>query len=286
VIADRNRLAALALAVFALAANGEEPVRSSPAAPSPENPAALNSVSRISSQLTAPSAQPGETISIVREKALRETAETLGARAGLHDRSCELHEVLKGRTQDLDRQFRFASLMMGRGMLPPVISEARDSVLFEATVMRIASRAYSLDEPAMLVDVPPTWRNWMYVGLVIEGCGKPFVIPEVSYQLRPQNDKERAFFNQVLNASYKAGREQAQMVFDANLARLVRTYQGMRRYFELFERGMVSAPILISDTEVVSMDDPNTMLVGNTVIRITAGASFIQKPEQWKPLAK
>lgn len=244
-----------------------------------------SSVDRISAELTGPSGQE-ESISVVRETALRETASTLGARAGLHDRSCELAEVLRKRSEDMDRQFRFNSLMMGRGMLPPVISEARDAVLMERNVMRIASRAYRIDEPAMLVDVPPTWRNWMYVGLTVESCDKPFKIPEVAHQLRPQNDKERAFFNSVLQASYKAGREQAQQVFDANLARLVRTYQGMRRYFELYERGMVSAPVLISETEVVAMDDPNTLLVGNTVIRITAGAAFVQKPEQWKPLAQ
>ncbi len=247
--------------------------------------AAQGSLDRISGELTAPKAAE-DSISIVRETALREAASTVGARAGLHDRSCELDAVLRKRTPDLDKQFRFSSMMMGRGMLPPVISEARDAVSFESSVMRIASRAYKLDEPAMLVDTPPTWRNWLYVGLSTFGCDKPFPIPEVAAQLRPQNEKERAFFNQVLKETYEAGRAQAQQVFDKNLARLERTYQGMRRYFELFERGMVSAPMLVSDTEVVAMDDPNTLLVGNTVIRITNNASFIQRTEQWKPLAQ
>lgn len=245
---------------------------------------AQSSLGRISSELG--SARPQEeSISIVRETALREAASTVGALAGLHDRSCELDFVLKTRTVDLDKRFRFSSMMMGRGMLPPVISEARDSVSFETSVMRVATRVYKLDEPAVLVDVPPTWRNWLYVGLSLTGCDKPFVIPEVAIQLRPQNDKEAVYFSRVLKESYDAGRTQAQQVFDQNLARLERTYQGMRRYFELYERGMVSAPVLVSDTEVVSMDDPNTLLVGNTVIRITNNASFIQRSDQWKPLA-
>lgn len=246
---------------------------------------AQGSLDRISGELASPKAAE-ESISIVRETALREAASTVGARAGLHDRSCELDAVLRKRTPDLDKQFRFNSMMMGRGMLPPVISEARDTVSFESSVMRIASRAYKIDEPAMLVDVPPTWRNWLYVGLSSFGCDKPFPIPEVAAQLRPQNEKERVFFNQILKDSYAAGRAQAQQVFDKNLARLERTYQGMRRYFELFERGMVSAPMLVSDTEVASMDDPNTLIVGNTIIRITSNASFIQRVEQWRPLAQ
>lgn len=247
--------------------------------------AQTNSLDRVSGELTSPVGAE-ESISIVRETALRETAATVGARAGLHDRSCEIDAVLKKRAEALDRQFRFSSMMMGRGMLPPVISEARDTVSIGTSVMRIASRAYHLDEPAVLVDVAPTWRNWLYIGLTIEACDKAFKTPEVAPQQRPQNDKERAYFNQVLQASYKAGRAQAQQAFDLNLARLERTYQGMRRYFELYERGMVSAPMLISETDVVAMDDPNTMLVGNTVIRITTNAAFVQKPEKWKPLAQ
>lgn len=246
---------------------------------------AEESLGRISSELST-SDKAGESISIVRETALRATAETIGARAGLHDRSCELDALLLSRTSDLDGQFRFNSMMMGRGMLPPVISEARDSVLLDASVMRVASRAYHIDEPALLVDVAPTWRNWIYVGLAVEACSKAFEIPEVASQQKPQTDAERTLFNSILKISYEAGRSQGQQVFDKNLARLERTYTGMRRYFELFERGMVSAPVLISDTDVVSMDDPNTLLVGNTVIRITADASFVQQTDQWKPLAQ
>lgn len=244
-----------------------------------------SSLGRLSSELSSAGATE-ESISIVRETALREAASTVGARAGLRDRSCEIDEILVKRAADLDRQFRFNSMMMGRGMLPPVISEARDTVVFGDSVMRIATRAYHLDEPAVLVDVPPTWRNWLYVGLQPENCAGQMPIPEVPAQLRPGNAKEKAFFNSVLTASYQAGRDQAQQVFDENLARLERTYNGMRRYFELFERGMVSAPQLVSETDVVAMDDPNTMLVGNTVIRITSGASFVDSAEKWRPLAQ
>lgn len=244
----------------------------------------VNSLKTIESELSS-GGSAEESISVVREATLREAASTIGAQAGLRDRSCELDQVLSKRGKDLDLKFRFNSLMMGRGMLPPVISEARDTVTYDRFVMRIASRAYHLDEPAILVDVPPTWRNWIYVGLEASGCDKSFQIPEVSSQLRPQTDKERAFFNSVLKASYEAGRNQAQQLFDDNFSRLERTYQGMRRYFELFERGMVSAPVLVSDTDVVAMDDPNTLVVGDTVVRILSGATFIDKPQKWKPLA-
>lgn len=242
-----------------------------------------DSLSRISSQMSS-SGSDLAGISVVRESALREAAATLGAQAGLHDRSCEIDNALQARVSLMDKEFRFNSLMMGRGMLPPVISEARDTVTIDKRVIRVASRAYHLDEPAMLVDTPPTWRDWLYVGLDADNCSSPYQIPEVSSQLRPRDGQERAFFNQVLTSSYQAGKAQAQSVYEENLARLERTYRGMRRYFELYERGMVSAPVLVSSTDVVAIDDPNTMILGNTVIRIIRDASFIEKVEAWKPL--
>lgn len=246
---------------------------------------ARNSLGNVSKELSAPVAED-DSISIVREKVLRETAQAIGARAGLFDRSCEIDAVLRKRAPQLDKQFRFGALMMGQGMLPPVISEARDTVSYSAQVMRVASRAYHIDQPAMLVDTPPTWRTWLHLGLTVEACDKPFAIPEIEDALRPKTDQERKFFNAILKASYSAGRDQAQHAFNLNLATLERTYIGMRRYFELYERGMVSAPVLVSDTEIVAMDDPNTMLVGNTVIRISGDARFVATPDKWKPLAQ
>lgn len=226
-----------------------------------------------------------EGISYVRELTLREVALTVGAQAGLKDRSCEIEKIIAAQTDDLDARFRFNALMMGAGMLPPVISEAKDTVAIERSVMRIATLAYTLDEPATLVDVPPTWRNWLYLGLDVSQCGRPSEIPAMSEQMRPRDDVERRFVKAELEKAYAAGRAQAQTVFEANLARLERTYRGMRRYFELYERGMVSAPEILASTDVVSMDDPNVMVVGNTVIRITSQAAFVSKTEKWKPLA-
>lgn len=226
-------------------------------------------------------------LSVVRESALREAALTLGARQGLLDKTCSIRKDIEADKERLDKRFRFSSLMMGKGVLPPVISEARDSVALDATVMRVASRVYHLDEPARIVDVPPTWRDWLLVGLAPEPCGS--VVPDaagLSAQLRPQNSAEEAYFRSVMATSYQAGRQQAKLAFEDNLARLERSYYGMRRYYELYQRGMVSAPVIVSDTDVVKRDDPNTLIVGNTVIRITVPVDFVENAEHWKPLAQ
>lgn len=225
-------------------------------------------------------------LSIVRETALREAATMFGARQGLVERACSMRREIEGQRAALDKRFRFSDLMMGAGVLPPVISEARDSVALDATVMRVASRVYHLDEPARIVDVAPTWRDWLLVGLPTADC--KFDLPDasgISGQLRPQNAAEESFFRGVLASSYAAGSVQAKAILEDNLARLERTYHGMRRYFELYQRGMVSAPVIVSSTDVVKRDDPNTLIVGNTVIRITVPVDFVERTDAWRPLS-
>jgi len=225
-------------------------------------------------------------LSIVRESVLRESAALLGARQGLRDKSCAIRAEIERQASALDKKYRFNELMMGRGIFPPVISEARDTVALDATVMRVASRVYHLDEAARVVDVPPTWRDWLYVGLSAEPCDAPLAAPIHSSQQAPQNAHEEAFFRSVLARGYAMGTQQAAEVLQANLARLERSYMGMRRYYDLYARGMVSAPVIVASTDVVKRDDPNTLIVGNTVIRITVPVDFVENTERWKPLSE
>lgn len=233
-----------------------------------------------------PGASAEASLSLVRESILRESAAVYGAREGLRAQSCLIAAEIEKQRADLDRRFRFADLMIGRGVLPPVISEARDSVALEDTVMRVASRVYRLDENARIVDVPPTWRDWLYVGLSGDRCGGGPLDAPSEEQLRPQNAQEEAFYRRTLERSYNMGVQQARDVLESNLARLERTYFGMRRYFDLYARGMVSAPVIAASTDILVRDDPNTLIVGNTVIRITVPVDFVEKSNTWKPLGK
>jgi hypothetical protein len=226
-----------------------------------------------------------EGLSIVRESILRESATLIGARQGLRDKSCAIRAEIELKRSALDRKYRFGDLMMGRGIFPPVISEARNSVSLEATVMRVASRVYHLDEAARVVDVPPTWRDWLYVGLSTEPCDATLGT-SLSNQTKPQNAQEETFFRSVLQRGYSQGEKQAADVLEANLARLERAYAGMRRYYDLYARGMVSAPVVITSTDIVKRDDPNTLVVGNTLIRITVPSNFVEATGRWIPLAE
>lgn len=231
---------------------------------------------------------PGAGIPFVRKAVLSESALLVGARSGLNARTCELLTVIAANRAQLDRKYRFADLMMGAGVLPPVIDEARDSVALDSVVMRVATRVFRINEPARLVDVPPTWRDWLMVGLPQDACEyRPAdATASLAPEVLPANDVERAYWLGESRKAYDTGVAQANDVYDGNLSRLDRAYQGMRRYFKLYSAGMVSAPVIVSNTDVVVRDDPNTLVVGNTIIRITVPTGFVDKADTWKPLVQ
>ncbi|WP_371436145.1 type IV secretory system conjugative DNA transfer family protein [Polaromonas sp.] len=217
-------------------------------------------------------------VGYAREQILREAATALGARAGLSDRSKELLAVLDGRAAALDARYNFNPLVIGASVLPPVISESRDVVALEAAAMRVAGAVFRIDEPARFAMPTPTWRDWLYVGL----DGSNVSVPSLGSSA-PATSSERQMWQRLVKESYQQGRAQAQAVFDANLALLDRVHSGMRRYFDLWQRGMVSAPIIASNTDLVVREDPNTIAVGNTLYRITAPTDF-RVHQQWTPL--
>lgn len=219
-----------------------------------------------------------EKIGLVREAALRDVALALGARAGLADRSAELIELLDSRSSELDRRYDFNGLIIGNNVLPPVISQSKDVVSLEATAMRVAGAIYRIDEPARFALPAPTWRNWLYVGLSTEKVSPPDMPAAL-----PQNAMEQAYWERLVRQGYTGGRDQAQAVFDENFSKLERAYSGMRTYFDLWRRGMVSAPQIAKSTDLVSNEDPNTIAVGNTLFRITAPTGFTA-PGVWTPL--
>jgi len=220
-----------------------------------------------------------EKISLVRETILKEAALLLGARAGLSDRSKEIFAEVDAKQGKLDARFRFNELVLGNNVLPPVISESRDVVALESTAMRVAGIVYRIDEPGRFSLPTPTWRNWIYIGL----DPTPVQSSSIESSNLPQNEAEQAYWEQIVKSGYAMGRSQAQAAFDANFALLERAYGGMRRYYDLWQRGMVTAPVIATATELMQRDDPNTISVGNTVFRITSQTDFTQ-PGGWIPL--
>lgn len=228
---------------------------------------------------SSPASAQSDSIPLVRRIELQGAAQAVGAQAGLADRSKEIITDLKRQEHELDQRWRFTDLLFSNGVLPPVITTMQDTADVAAKTMTVQGAVYHIEEPARFVSVPPTWRDWLLLGLTSD---KPDVSQYESSL--PRDDKERSYWKEQLSEAYATGRAQADAIFQTNLARLAKAYSGMRLFYELHAQGMVSLPQIASATDAVVSRDPNAVVIGQTVFRITADSSF-NKASQWKPLA-
>lgn len=220
-------------------------------------------------------------INQVRKAALDGAAITIGTQTGMIERANEIGRIIARRADELDQTFRFGDLVIGQGVLPPVIVETQNAVSVNDNSMRLAGAVYRLDQPARFFAGAPSWRDWLLLGLPV---GQE--LPEIpqNEQLLPKDEKERQYWRHQVKLAYENGRAQADEIFRNNMGQLVKTYNGMRTFYDLYERKMVSAPYIASAQEVVTQDDPNMMVVGDTTFRITLPSQLNTDAKQWKPL--
>ena len=229
-------------------------------------------------------AKPGSKtvrLSPVREATLRASARTLGTQSGLIERAKEIQEEVNKRRIPMEKAFRFGDLVIGAGVLPPVLLHTENAATVTQDTMRLAGAVYEIKQPARFFSGAPSWRDWLLLGLPSTSD-----MPEVpdNEQLRPRDGDEQTFWEQEIRQAYISGRAQAQEVFEHNLSTLEQVYIGMRTFYDLYQRNMVSAPIIAKSQEVLTVEDENTIVVGDTLFRITMPAQFMKNPEQWKAL--
>jgi defect-in-organelle-trafficking protein DotC len=216
-------------------------------------------------------------ISDVRAQALQALGSNLGERAGLADESKKIIKDIESNKTGLDTKYNFGSLTFPTGALPPVIEDASDVISVMDFSMRVAGKIYIIKAPATFHMA--NWRDYLYLGLSSE---EDPVVNEGQRSVYPRDSKEERYWNKVVHEGYERGRKQASAIFKMNLARLERDFYGMRTYYELYGRGLVSAPAIATATESVSRPDPNTIIIGETLIRITSPAAFEKDMTKWK----
>lgn len=227
--------------------------------------------------LTADSAPAASTISPMREQVLRETALPLGSHKGLADRSKIIIKELDARATRLDTMYRFGALVTKKGVLPPVIVEADDAIEGTTDQLRRADAMYRIVVPARLVTVPPSWRDYLYIGLRVKAQADAIPFSAVL----PKTPAEETYWKQQVELGYKQGEELADQILNTNLARLNRDYMGVLRYSELLNRGMVSEPEVAIAQQVVT-GDPQRMNIGDTLIRVTNHGGLVTDPSKWR----
>ncbi len=218
----------------------------------------------------------GGNLSGIRNIGLRDTALSLGARAGLAWRASEINVLVSRHEPNLDLIYNFNSLLLDHNVLPPVLIEGRQN-LEQTTddVIRVADRAYTINAQARFVTMAPTWRDYLKMHY------KDPDMPDSS--LMPRNEVEKNVWDKYLDEGWQAGVTQADVIFAENLGRLKRDYEGMVRYHTLLAQNMVSLPFVAQVNLGVTGGD-SQMAINDRLLRITTLPRLNTASNEWNAL--
>ncbi len=216
----------------------------------------------------------------IRLDAMEEAALSFGARGGLAHRFREIGQALERYQAQLDRTFNFQRLVINapNGLLlePPVVTEAENALLLSDRGQTAATTELILriNNPARLTTTARDWREYL-----LREFGEVEPPPEV---LLPRNDEERELWRDWVARGWEEGIEQANEIFNEDLNRLTRDFNGMVRYRRLLAEGMITEPFTTAWNRGVT-GGGEEMRVGDAGVRITAPSALNPEVDRWRP---
>lgn len=213
-------------------------------------------------------------MSKIREMALKETALSLGAQAGLAKRARVIDESLARQTRNLDLIYDFNSLVLQHNILPPVLLEGRNTLnLADAQTIRVSDRTYKVSKQARFITTPPNWHQYLWMDYQ-----KPDY-PNIT--LLPKTKAEKQVWCIYTARGWKRGIEQANVIFEENIARVKEDFVGMILYRKLLAMNMISPPY-VSHTDLGVTGDGSEIYIDDRVLRITALPALNVNSEEWR----
>lgn len=215
-------------------------------------------------------------INNIRYVALKQTARSTGAQAGLAWRSQQINRLLDRDKSKLGQIFNFSYLILNDNVLPPVLAEGQNTLnLADDQNIRIADRVYQIVYAPRFITAPPTWRDYIFMN---------YKKPELpNSTLLPKNHREANVWNQFVKIGWNEGIGQADEIFSANINRLVRDFSGMILYRKLLAQHMVSAPY-VAEADLGVTGGGNNMRINDKVLRITSGSELQPNSKTWRPV--
>mgnify|MGYP006277582661 CR=1 FL=1 len=219
----------------------------------------------------------------IRTEALEEAAISLGARGGLAYRTFYIRKMLDQRSSQLNKVFDFRQLLIPApsGLLiePPIISEAMDNMLINSDGKQaaVADRVFNIGVNARIVSAPRTWQQ--YLEREFNEVDPP---PQI---LRPKTEEERRKWKNWVAEGWKNGIEQADEIFEADLARLNADYEGMIRYRKLLAQGMVSEPFALQNDRGIT-GGGDLLRIGDRSVRLTGMPQLKPGYQEWQPASR
>lgn len=217
-----------------------------------------------------------KTTNPMRAEELKETAMTIGAQGGLAYRSQRIDQVLMQDKRNLNKAFNFNGLLLPHHVLPPVLLENRRQLrLDDPQTIRLADRSYRIAEQARFVTTVPTWRDYLWMDFPPP--------PPPNNALLPKTPSESKIWKEAVTTGWEQGITQANNIFEENVARLKRDYEGMTLYRKLLDQNMVSLPF-VATTALGVTGDGSKVMINDNIQRITALPQLDPDAKHWKPV--
>lgn len=224
-----------------------------------------------------PALERKTTMSSLRFDSLKEMAMTIGSQGGLARRSEIINRNLKKIEKKLFEVFNFNAVLLNNNVLPPVLEEGVQALnLDNDEAIRLANRVYRIVSPPRFVTAAPVWRDYLWMNYQ-----KPDLPDKPAFL--PRNKNEREVWNKYVQIGWRNGLRQANDIFEANLNRLKRDYEGMALYRVLLAQNMVTPPY-VSKTNLGITGNENEMRIDDQILRISATSKLNLKGKTWKPV--
>lgn len=239
------------------------------------DPTNLNQLENIQDDPTVHFSSAPE-LSGLRIKALQDTAMSLGAQGGLAWSSEQINARLMKDKWYLETIYNFNGMMLSHGVLPPVLTEGDNSLnLADPNTIRIADKTYKIVAQARFATTPPNWRDYLWM---------TYTKPELpSKFLMPHSSEEQRIWKKSIKLGWEKGIQQANTIFQQNLATLKRDYRGMLLYRKLLQEKMVSPPY-VSKTALGVTGNGTDMRINDQVLRITELPRLQTDSSHWQAI--
>jgi len=212
----------------------------------------------------------------IRLKTLKNAAYSWGVQEGLYWRYNNIVEILERESLQLHTIFDWSKFIVdGKMLMPSVVEAERIFDQSSSSQVRTVNISYTLNEQARLVPQNPTWRDYL-----IRAVDKPQKPHDVIF---PRTKEERAAWNHNLRRGWKTGVKQANDIFEIDLRRLQKEFEGRYRFRKLLTMGIVSLPkVSSSKYTILKTDNGKTMNLNDVVWTITRQSDFTDK-DNWQP---
>jgi defect-in-organelle-trafficking protein DotC len=262
-------MSTLLVGFFAFHATGSAAAGTDPAQPAAPPPT-LDQLLSSSSNSVVP-----DGISPIRFDAIRDTAISFGAQAGLAHRAMEINQTLDQVAKHYDAVFNFEALMLEGGVIPPVLIETKNNYeQVSDDFIKTGDLYYEIYQQPRFSWSAPNWRSYLYMTQFAFDKDK---LAHIDFR----DSKELDLWKQYVSTGYAQGEKQADAMLEQNRRRLTRDIEGMALYYKLLAQGRVSRPMIVGSNLGVTGDPKKSMTVGEVIYRITVKPEFVTNHDKW-----